>query len=89
MGVEIHLPAAAAGRLDHPEQSGGLHVGDVLVRQSAQRVGFDGALAQDRSECAGGGNRRRRIRRADRCRLRVHPARLEGFGFMRNRWREP
>ncbi len=48
MGMKIHLPAVAPFGLDHPEQASRLEIGDVLVWQSAQRLGFGSPFAEDR-----------------------------------------
>ena len=46
IGMKIHLPAAAEGRLYHAERSGGSHVGDMFVRLAVQHVGLRGAYPQ-------------------------------------------
>ena len=74
VGMEIHLPAAAAFRLDHPEKPGLFHFRDVFVGQTAQRIRLGGTGAQPRCKRTGGGNEGRGIGRGQGGGLCVHPS---------------
>tara|TARA_Y100001934_G_scaffold248761_1_gene309624 strand:- start:3848 stop:4222 length:375 start_codon:yes stop_codon:yes gene_type:complete len=45
MGMKVHLPAAAPGRLDDAEKASGPHIRNVFLRQAAERVRFGCTVA--------------------------------------------
>ena len=62
-GVQIHLVAAPPPRLQHPEESGLLHIGDGLRQDLAPLALFERTAGEHRRHGAGAGDQLRRMRR--------------------------